>query len=77
MPKIGEGVQHEDETRTIGSHGLGSRNERGSIFVDFCLANRFTITNTIFQQHPRRKYTWIFPNVLVRNQIDNIFISSR
>ena len=35
--KVGEGVQHEDETRATGSHGLGSRNERGSILVDFCL----------------------------------------
>ena len=75
--KVGEGVQHEDETRAIiGSHGLGSRNERGSILFDFCLANRLTITNTIFQQHPRRKYTWISPNGLVRNQIDYILISS-
>ena len=75
--KVGEGVQHEDETRAISSHGLGSRNERGSILVDFCLANRLTITNTIFQQHLRRKYTWISPNGCVRNQIDYILISIR
>ena len=76
--KVGEGVQHEDETRAIGSHGLGSRNEKGSIIlVDFCLANRLTVTNTIFQQHPSRKYSWISPNGLVRNQIDYILISSR
>ena len=75
--KVSEEVQHEDETRAIGSQGLGSRNERGSILVDFCLANRLTTTNTIFQQHPRRKYTWISPNGLVRNQIDYILISSR
>ena len=75
--KVGEGVQHEDETRAIGSHGLGRRNERGSILVDFYLANRLTITNKIFQQHPRRKNTWISPNGLVRNQIGYILISSR
>ena len=75
--KVGEGVQHEDETMAMGPHGLGSRNERGSTLVDFCLANRLTITNTIFQQHPRRKYTWISPNGLVRNQIDYILIRSR
>ena len=75
--KVGEGVQHKDETRAIGSHGLGSRNERDSILVDFCLTNRLTITNIIFQQHPRRKYTQISPNGLVRNQIYYILISSR
>ena len=68
IAKVGEGVQHEDETRATGSHGLGSRNERGSILVAFCLTNRLTITNTIFQQHPRRKYAWVSPNGLVRNQ---------
>ena len=75
--KVGEGVQNENETKAVGPHGLGSRNERGNIFVDFCVANRLTITNTIFQQHPRRKYTWISPNGLTRNQIDYILISNR
>ena len=47
------------------------------LLVDFCLANRLTITNTIFQRHPRREYTWISPNGFVRNQIDYIIVSSR
>jgi hypothetical protein len=75
--KIGEGVQHEDEAKVVGLHGLGSRNERGNTLVDFCLANSLTIANTLFQQHPRRKYTWTSPNGLFRNQIDYILVKSR
>ena len=70
--KIGEGVQHEDESRE--SVRMAWEVEMREVVY---LSTSATITNTIFQQHPRRKYTWIFPNGLVRNQIVNILISSR
>ena len=34
------------------------------------------ITNTLFQQHKRRLYTWTSPDGQHRNQIDNILCSS-
>ena len=33
------------------------------------------ITNTLFQQHKRRLYTWTSPDGQHRNQIDYIFIA--
>ena len=60
----------------MGRHGLGRRNERGDMLLDFCFANDLTIANTLFQQHPRRKYTWISPSG-ARNQIDYILVKNR
>ena len=75
--KIGAGYQHEEEKVAIGKHGLGVRNKRGDSLVDFCIGNELVVANTLFQQHPRRLYTWISPNGKVRNQIDFILIKKR
>ena len=75
--KIGAGIQLDDERKAIGKHGLGERNKRGDTLIDFCLSNEFVIANTLFQQHPRRLYTWESPNGKVRNQIDYILIRRR
>lgn len=71
--KVGEG---EDKECGIGPYGLGARNERGDMLAAFCQANNLTITNTLFQQHPRKRYTWISPGDRYRNQIDYIMINS-
>ena len=76
--KIGKGIQHEEEVQVIGQHGLGERNERGNLLVDFCIENNMSVANTMFSQHPRRLYTWQCPgNPAVRNQIDYILIKKR
>ena len=38
--------------------GLGIRNEAGQRLIEFCQENALVITNTLFQQHKRRLYTW-------------------
>ena len=38
--------------------GLGVQNEAGQKLTDFCQENALVITNTLFQQHKRRLYTW-------------------
>ncbi|XP_013145032.1 PREDICTED: uncharacterized protein LOC106108413, partial [Papilio polytes] len=64
-----------------GSYGLGSRNDRGDILVEFCQDKELTITNTLFKLHPRRLYTWTSPrhnsSHIMRNQIDYIIINRR
>ena len=37
---------------------LGSRNERGDIWIDWCTTHGQVITNTWFQHHNRHLYTW-------------------
>ena len=40
--------------------GLGVRNEVGQKLIESCQENALVIANTLFQQHKRRLYTWIF-----------------
>ena len=42
--------------------GLGMRNEAGQRLIEFCQENALVITNTLFQQHKRKLYTWISPD---------------
>ena len=41
-----------------GKFGLGVWNEAGQRLIEFCQENALVITNTLFQQHKRRLYTW-------------------
>ena len=61
----------------VGTHGLGEMNERGEELVAFCASNDLVISNTCFEHHPRRLYTWISPGDRARNQIDYIMVKSR
>ena len=45
-----------------GKFGLGIRNEAGQRLIEFCQKNALVITNTLFQQHKRRLYTWTSPD---------------
>ena len=65
------------EQSIVGGHGLGSRNEKGDLLVDWCCENSMVVTNTWFKNHPRRLYTWRSPGDLARNQIDCILSSKR
>ena len=41
------------------------------------LREALVISNTLFQQHKRRRYTWTSPDGQYRNQIDYILYSQR
>ena len=41
-----------------GKFGLRIWNEAGQRLIEFCQENALVITNTLFQQHKRRFYTW-------------------
>ena len=71
--KLGKG----SATKLIGPYGLGERNERGDRLEDFAIENDLAVTNTLFQQHKRRLYTWTSPNGEHRNQIDYILIKQK
>ena len=46
----------------MGKFGFGVQNEAGQRLTEFCQENTLVITNTLFQQHKRRPYTWISPD---------------
>lgn len=64
-----------------GAYGLGIRNDRGDMLVEFCQDKELIITNTFFKLPPRRLYTWTSPmhtvDHIVRNQIDYVMINKR
>ena len=70
-------VGKQREGHIVGEHGLGIRNERGETFVRWCQANEQVITNTWFEQHPRKLWTWKSPDNVTKNQIDFITINNR
>ena len=61
----------------VGPCGIGTLNERGSRLIEWCERNNFFITNTWFENHQRRQWTWMSPGDRVRNKIDYILVQKR
>ena len=55
-------VESQETTGETGKFGLGVQNEAGQRLTEFCQENALVITNTLFQQHKRRLYTWTSPD---------------
>ena len=62
---------------THGKYGLGEQNEQGQRLLESCTINNLIVTNTLFQHHPGRLYTWISPDHRTKNQIDYIIVPQR
>ena len=56
-------VGNQETPGVTDKFGLGIGNEAGQILIEFCQENALVITNTLFQQHKRRLYTWTLPMV--------------
>ena len=70
-------VGSQETPGVTGKFGLGIWNEAGQRLIQFCKENALVITNTLFQQHKRRLYTWTSPDGQHRNQTDYILCSQR
>ena len=68
-------VGSQETPGVIVKFGLGIWNEAGQKLIEFCQENALVITNTLFQQHKRRLYTWTSPDGQHQNQIDYILCS--
>ena len=67
---IGDGNAKVGSQETPGGtdkFGLGMQNEAGQRIIKFCQENALVITNTLFQQHKRRFYTWTSPDGQVKS----------
>ena len=67
----------QDPQKVVGQHGLGERNERGDLWVDWCTTHEQVIMNTWLQHEKRHLYTWKCPGDTTRNQIYHITINQR
>lgn len=74
--KIGCTSDDDHFRETVGKYGLGTRNSRGEMLLEFCAENGLSIANSCFVQHPRRVWTWRSPRGH-KNQIDYIIIGKR
>ncbi|PNF43436.1 hypothetical protein B7P43_G11558 [Cryptotermes secundus] len=70
-------VGDEPYQNIVGSHGLGRRNHRGQMLIDFCERNGLIVTNTWFKKPKRRIYTWKAPGDWKRHQQDYILVKHR
>ena len=70
-------VGSQETPGVTGKFGLGIQNEAGQRLIEFCQENALIITNSLFQQHNRRLYTWTSPDGQHQNQIDYILCSQR
>ena len=55
-------VGSQETPGVTGKFGLGVWNKAGQRLTEFCQENTLVITNTPFQQHKRRLYTWTSTN---------------
>ena len=55
-------VGSQETPGVTGKFGLGIWNEAGQRLIEFCQEKALVITNTVFQQHKRRLYTWTSPD---------------
>jgi hypothetical protein len=60
-----------------GTYGLGNRNKRGQMLIDFCERTGLVITNTWFKKPKRRLYTWKAVGDQHRYQLAYIFVKQR
>ena len=70
-------VGSQETPGVTGKFGPGVQNEAGQRLTEFCQENALIITNTLFQQHKRRLYTWTSPDDQYQNEIDYILCSQR
>ena len=70
-------VGSQETPGVTGKFGLGVQKEAEQRLIEFCQKNALVITNTLFQQHKRRLYTWISPDGQYQNQIDYILLQPK
>ena len=70
-------VQSQETPGVTGKYGLGIQNEAGQRLIEFFQEDTLVISNTLFQQHKRRLYTWTSPDGQHQNQIDYILCRQR
>ena len=71
--KVGNDNTNREEV--IRKFGIGVMNDNGERLCDFCRANGFIITGTIFPHKDIHKLTWRSPDGRTVNQIDHVLVN--
>lgn len=70
------GCKKDEAETALGNHGIGVRNDRGEMLVQFLLQHNLYVINTFFKKKANRKWTWASPDGRTKNEVDFI-ISNR
>ncbi|GFO27458.1 craniofacial development protein 2 [Plakobranchus ocellatus] len=73
MPRTWVGDERVEDV--VGPSGIGTVNERGNRLIEWCQVNDFTMTNSWYQNYPRRQWTWKSPGDRSRNKTDYFLIA--
>lgn len=65
------------EPQVTGKFGFGIRNQRDYRLIEVCKERDMMITNTLFSQPKRRRYTWTMPGGGNKYQLDYILVRKR
>ena len=71
--KVGNNNTNREDV--MGKFGVGVMNDNGERLCDFCNANGFIITGTIFPYKDIHKLTWKSPDGRTVNQIDRVLVN--
>ena len=69
------GNNNTNREEIMGKFGIGIMNDNGERLCDFCSANGFIITGTIFPHNDIHKLTWRSPDGRTVNQNDHILVN--
>jgi len=70
-------VGDESHRNIVGSHGLGRKNRRGQMLINFCETNGLIVANTWFRKPKRRMYTWKAQGNPSQHQLDYMLVKHR
>ena len=63
-------VGNESYRNIVGPHGLGRKNHRGQMLINFCGRSGLIVINKRFRKPKRRLYTWKAPGYRSRHHLD-------
>ena len=61
----------------MGRHGPGEVNENGERVADACALKNMVIGGSVFPHKRVHKATWVFPDLITKNQIDHVCIAKK
>jgi endonuclease/exonuclease/phosphatase family metal-dependent hydrolase len=64
--------KRDGEEQIVGQFGVGSRNHRGQLLAGFLEKEGLYMMNSFFKKREHRKWTWMSPDGVTKNEIDFI-----
>lgn len=71
------GRKKDGDTEHTGNFGLGERNSRGEMLLNFLRNENLYCLNTFFEKSEQRRWTWRSPDYTVKNEIDYVISNNK